>query len=261
MSIRYEKQGRVATIVLDRAEAMNAVNAEMSEKLTQAWTDFRDDPEVWVAIVTGTGDRAFCAGADLKEMSARLAENKQDRFWQTDSTATAHAAGLGLNIYKPVIAAINGYCLGLGLTLACACDIRIASPNATFAFPEVRHGVPTVAAALLLPRLVSLGAAAQLLLVGEAISAPEAYRLGLVNKIVPQSELLGAAQTFASQFCAAAPLAVRVTKEVMLRGLSIPFEDALRLGESLRRIVYDSEDARQGSRAFVEKRLPQFQGR
>ncbi|MCL5960712.1 MAG: enoyl-CoA hydratase-related protein [Chloroflexi bacterium] len=261
MTIRYDKQGHIATITLNRPESLNAANSQMRSELVSAWLDFRDDPEVWVAIVTGAGERAFCAGADVKEFGALSLEDYKEQFWRVDSAAMVHAAGLGLNIWKPVVGAINGHCLGFGLTLASACDIRIASPTAAFGFPEVRVGLPTIVGAVALPRLVALGAAAQLLLTGESIDAEEAFRLGLVNKVVPQAELLDAARTTAERLCSVGPLAVRVTKEVMLRGLTLPFVDAVRLGESFRRIAFDTEDAQEGPRAFVEKRKPRYKGR
>ncbi|MGQ9676142.1 MAG: enoyl-CoA hydratase/isomerase family protein [Chloroflexota bacterium] len=261
MAILYEKKDRIATITLNRPEARNAMNSEMKQELIDAWLDFKNDPEVWVAVVTGAGDKSFCAGFDVKELGSRPREAFKDDFWKVDSASTGYAAGLGLNIWKPIVGAINGYCLGIGLTLASACDIRLASPNATFGFPEVRVGIPTIVGAVIMPRRVSLGAAAHLLLTGESISAEEAYRLGLVNKVVPQSELLDAAVNTAQQLCEVGPLAVRVTKEVMMRGMTLPFDDAVRLGECLRRISFDTEDAVEGPRSFIERRKPQYKGR
>lgn len=261
MTIRYDKQGHIATITLNRPESLNAANSHMRSELASAWLDFRDDPEVWVAIVTGAGERAFCAGADIKEFGARSLEDYREQFWRVDGGTMAHAAGVDLGIWKPVVAAINGHCLGFGLTLACACDIRVASPNATFGFPEVRVGLPTIVGAVVLPRLVGLGAASQLLLTGESVGAEEALRLGLVSRIVPQAKLLSEALTTAERLCSVGPLAVRVTKEVMLRGLTLPFDDAVRLGESFRRIAFDTEDAQEGPRAFAEKRKPRYKGR
>lgn len=261
MTIRYEKQGHIATITLNRPESMNAADSRMRAELISAWLDFRDDPNMWVAIVTGAGERAFCTGADVKEFAGLSAEDYKEQFWKVDSAAFVHAAGLGLDIWKPVVGAINGHCLGFGLTLAIACDVRLAVPHSTFGFPEVRVGLPTVVGAIVLPRLVGLGAAAPILLMGEGITVQEALRIGLVNKVVAQAELLAVARATAERLCEMAPLAVRGTKEVMLRGLTLPFDDAVRLGESLRRVAFDTEDAREGAKAFVEKRKPRYSGR
>lgn len=258
MAVLYEKRDRVAHITLNRPESLNAFDRAMHAELRDAWLAFRDDDEVWVAIVTGAGDRAFSAGADVKQMGQRREGGVPRSFWETwfgDSLQT------GLEVWKPTIAAINGYCLGEGLTLALSCDFRVASERASFGFPEVNLGIATIVGAVRAPKVVGLGNALELLLIGDRVDAQRAYDMGLLNRVVPHDELAAAAEALARRLCKNGPLAVRCTKEVAYRSLQVPFGDAVRMGESLRRIVNASEDAREGPAAFREKREPQFKGR
>ena len=258
MAVLYEKRDRIAHITLNRPESLNAFNRDMHAELREAWQAFRNDDEVWVAIVTGAGDRAFSAGADVKEMGERQEGQVPRSFWETwfgDNLQT------GLEVWKPTIAAINGYCLGEGLTLALSCDFRIASDRASFGFPEVNLGIATIVGAVRAPKVVGLGNALELLLIGDRVDAQRAYDMGLLNRVVPHDTLAVEAETLALRLCKNGPLAVRCTKEVAYRSLQVPFSDAVRMGESLRRLVNASEDAREGPRAFREKREPQFKGR
>ncbi|MBI4505145.1 MAG: enoyl-CoA hydratase/isomerase family protein [Chloroflexi bacterium] len=257
-TVIYEKRGRVAYVTLNRPQALNAINRQMMADLAEVWREVQVDVDVWVAILTGAGERAFSAGADLKEAAQRVPEAQRAVFWAEPSESPLE---IGRELWKPVIAAINGYALGGGLTLALSCDVRIAVPQAQLGFPEVRWGVPTIVGAIRLPRLVPLGVALEILLTGDTIDAEQAARWGLVNQIVPSDDLMPAAERIAGRLLQSAPIAVRVTKEMALRGLTLPQADAVRLGESLRRLVRETADAAEGPRAFAEKRPPHYQGR
>jgi E-phenylitaconyl-CoA hydratase len=258
MAIRYDKDGKIATITIDRPEAMNAMDRETSRDLADAFRDFDQDEHLLVAILTGAGERAFSAGADLKKMYGRAEDGNIRELWDDERQ---WRLGQCLQVWKPVIAAINGYCLAGGLELAMGCDIRIASETASFGCPEVRWGILHGYGALRLPKTIPLSAAMELLLTGERISAQEAYRLGIVSRVVSPSELMPTARQLAEKICANGPLAIRVTKELAWRGLEMSMEEALRLYSALGALVRSSEDAREGPRAFTEKRQPQFKGR
>jgi enoyl-CoA hydratase/carnithine racemase len=258
MTVLLEKRGPIAVVSLNRPEARNAMNAQMVNDLARTWQELREDDGVHVVVLTGRGDKSFCAGIDLKEMRDAPPGWHREQFWNPPGATPLEA---GLEFWKPVIGAINGYCLGAGCTLALSCDIRIASERARFGFPEVKVGLPTIVAALRLPALTSLANAAELLLVGDDIDADEAHRLGLLNRVVPHAEVLPAALQLAERICGNAPLAVQVTKEVLVRGRDVPFREGVRMGNLLRRIAYDTEDSVEGPRAFAEKRKPRFKGR
>ena len=257
-AVLYETQDRIARITLNRPEALNAFNRDMHAELREAWLAFREDDELWVAIVSAAGDRAFSAGADVKEMGQRREDGQRRSFWEQWSGQNLQN---GLEVWKPTIAAIDGYCLGEGLTLAMSCDFRIASERASFGFPEVNIGIATIVGAVRAPGIVGLGNALELLLIGEPVDARRAYEMGLLTRVVPAERLRDEAEALARRLCRNGPLAVRATKEVVYRSLNLPFADAVRMGESLRRLVNASEDAREGPRAFQEKREAQFKGR
>lgn len=260
-AVLYEKKGHIAHITLNRPEAMNSINAEVWDSLTKAWLQVRDDDEVWTAIVTGTGDRAFCAGADLVEMSqvfqAAIAEGRPPKLPLPPVTPM-----MGLEVYKPFIAAINGVALGGGMELALACDIRIAAETARLGTPEVKQGIiPTAGATQRLPRFVAFGIALEILLTGDMISAQDAYRIGLVNHVVPAAELAAAAEAMAEKINANGPVAVRGAKEAAYRGVRMSLNDGLRLEQVISQTVVGSDDAKEGPKAFSEKRKPEFKGR
>lgn len=257
-----ERRGRLAIITLNRPEALNALNASLRRGLFDAFVAFRDDPDAWVAILTGSGERAFSAGADLKEMSAgrqaELAGEHADPFWEAERASLNR----GLAIWKPIIAAINGYCLAGGLELALACDIRIAAEHARFGLTEVLRGIiPGGGGTQRLPRTVPFGIALQMMLTGEHIDAAEAYRIGLVNKVVPAARVMDEAVALAERICANAPLSTRAIKEAAYRGISAPLEEGLRIEAFLARIIRTTDDSREGPRAFAEKRPAAFRGR
>lgn len=254
-TVLYEKDNHVVTISYHRPERMNAINGQMREELNAAWLRFRDDEDAWVAILTGTG-RAFCAGADVREGGA--AGTFAGTFWEKP---TINSFESGLELFKPTIAAINGPCLGYAVTAVSFCDFVIASERATFGFPEVRLGVPTIVGAIRMPQRLAWADAMELLLVGEAVDAERAKEMGLVWKIVPHDDLMSEVRQLADRLCKSAPLAVRATKEVAVRTRTLPWIESVRFGEAMRMIASNSTDAAEGRAAFREKRSPNWQGK
>ena len=256
MTVDYRKEGRVAIFTINRPGALNALDMEAIHQLHKAMVDFRDDPELWVGIITGVGQKAFCAGADVKDAVPFIKKHRETP-WTFPTTPMR-----GLEMWKPLIAAINGLALGGGLEVALACDIRIASENARLGTPEVTIGViPGWGGTQRLTRMVPWCKAAEILLAGKIIDAQEAYRIGLVNEVVPPNDLMAAAKKWAEGFCRTAPLATRAIKEAMVRGYSMPLEEGLRLGESLLAYIMGTEDFEEGNRAFVGKRKPTFEAK
>jgi enoyl-CoA hydratase/carnithine racemase len=257
MALLFEVRDHIAYLTINRPEAMNALDPETYRELSEAWVEVRDNPDIWVAIITGAGDKAFCAGADLKKTIPR--EPELWEFWQTQAEPILNR---GLEVWKPVIAAVNGYCLGGGLTLLFATDIRVAADHAKFGLPEVKRGFPpgnggTQRALRQLPYCVAM----ELLLTGDMITAEEAYRVGLVNKVVPLKDLMPTAEEYARRVMANPPLAVRAVKELAVRSQYMHINDGLRLEAAISRILRASEDAKEAVRAFAEKRPPRFTGK
>jgi len=252
----YSRDGHVATITYNRPDKLNAVNGEMRRCLDDAWERFRGDDEAWVAIVTGAG-RAFCAGADLRD-GAGATGDWPGSFWEWPTITTFES---GMEIWKPTIAAVNGPCVGDGLTAVLACDFVLASDRATFSYPEVTIGVPTIVGALRLPERVAMPDALELLLTGDTIDADHARTIGLAWRVHPHDELLDAARRLADRLCQGAPLAVRATNEMAARGRRMPWADAVRMGESMRRVAAAGEDAAEGRVAWAERRPPSWKGR
>ena len=252
MAVLYEKEDKIVTITLNRHEKLNRIDAETFEALSNAFVDFRDDPETWVAIITGAGE-AFSTGAD---------HDKLLRPWADKSFQVPLMITRGLDIWKPLIAAINGPARGGGLEIALACDIRIASENAYLQMPEVGRGlIPGWGGTQRLPRMVSPAKAAEMILLGTPISAEEAYRLGLVNKVVPLAQLLPTAKEWAAKICENGPLAIRRAKEAMVRGRNMAQEEGLRLELAFFEEMLQSEDYKEGLRALAEGTKPQYKGR
>ena len=254
-TVHYEKDHHVVTITYNRPERMNAINGQMRDEINAAWLRFRDDEDAWVAILTGSG-RAFCAGADVKEGGA--AGTFAGTFWEKP---TINSFESGLELFKPTIAAINGHCLGYGVTSVSFCDFVIASERATFGFPEVRIGVPTIVGAIRMPQRINWADAMELLLVGEAVNAERAREMGLVWRVVPHDDLMTEARSLANRLCQSAPLAVRATKEVAVRTRSLPWVESVRFGETMRMVASRTDDATEGRAAFREKRSPNWQGK
>lgn len=254
-TVLYDQHNHVVTITYHRPERMNAINGRMRDALNAAWLRFRDDEDAWVAILTGAG-RAFCAGADIREGGA--AGTFAGTFWEKP---TINSFESGLELFKPTIAAINGPCLGYGVTAVSFCDFVIASERATFGFPEVRIGVPTIVGAIRMPERLNWGDAMELLLVGEPVDAYRAKEMGLVWKVVPHDDLMAEARQLAARLCQSAPLAVRATKEVAVRARSLPWVEAVRFGETMRLVAGATADAAEGRAAARDKRPPQWQGR
>ncbi len=256
MVIDYKKEDRIAIFTINRPEALNAMNVQATQELHEAMVDFRDDPQLWVGIITGAGEKAFCAGADIKDILPFMKEIR-DTPW---AFPAMHYRGLEL--WKPLVAAINGMALGGGLEIALACDIRIASENARFGTPEVTLGlIPGWGGTQRLPRMLPWCKAAEILLMGKPIDAEEAYRIGLVNKVVPQDKLMPTAKEWAAVICQAGPLGVRAAKQAMIRGYSMSLDDGLRLESSLFNYLLGTEDYAEGAAAFVEKRKPVYKAK
>ncbi|MFQ5899746.1 MAG: enoyl-CoA hydratase/isomerase family protein [Candidatus Methylomirabilia bacterium] len=257
--VLYEQKEKIAIITLNRPEAMNAVDPETQAALIEAWSRFRDDDSAWVAILTGAGEKAFSAGADLKKL---IPATFGTRGPERHNLLGLGGITRGLEIWKPMIAAINGHCLAGGLELALACDLRLASPNATFGLTEVRWAImPGAGGTQRLPRAVPLAKAMQLILMAEPIDATEAHRIGLVNEVVPLPQLVPTAMEWARTLCERGPLALRAAKEAVIRGLSLPLADGLRLEAFLSGTLRGTEDAVEGPKAFAEKRKPGFKAR
>jgi enoyl-CoA hydratase/carnithine racemase len=254
-SVTFEQSGHVATITYNRPDALNAINAEMRRDLNAAFARFRDDDEAWVAIVTGAG-RAFCAGGDIRD-GAGAAGEFSGTFWEKP---TLNSFESGWEIFKPVIAAVNGYCLGYGLTLATWCDFVVASDRAEFGLPEARLGVPAVVASIRLPQRINWADAMELLLTGERIDAERARAIGLVWKVVPHEQLLDEAHALAARLLEGAPLAQRVMKEMAMRTRHMPVVEAVRFGETMRLVAGRTQDAAEGIRAAAERRPPRWTG-
>lgn len=261
--ILYEKHGRVRLITIDRADKMNSLDFAANDRLTDIWREFAADGDARAAVITGAGDKAFCAGADLKsytiDYATRPAAEFRERY--TDGTGFGGITR-GLEIDKPIVAAINGFAISGGLELAEACDIRFCSPNAEFAHQDVNWGFhPCDGGCVRLPQIVGLGNAMELILSGERIDAAHAEKIGLVNRIYPLADLVARSLEFAEVLASRAPLAQRYAKHVMLRSFDMPMGDALKL-ES--RSFYDlgrTEDINEGTTAFREKRPADFKGR
>lgn len=263
MSVRFETSGAVALVTIDRQEARNAIDPATDRALAEAWRELRDRADLRVAVLTGAGDVAFCAGADLRSVGEFYrALSSAERLARAEAEPGLGGLTRNLAVWKPVIAAVNGYCLAGGLELALACDVRIASETAVFGLPEVTRGIiPGAGGTQRLPRLVPLGAALELILTGDRITAAEAHRLGLVNRVVSSVRLLPEALSMAERIARNGPLAVQAAKQAVYRGRHLPLDEALRLEQLIAEPVRQSEDAREGPRAFLEKRPPDFKGR
>lgn len=268
--VLYEKAGRIATVTINRPERRNALNQPAMRRLALAWMDIREDPDVWVAILTGAGERDFCVGADLKEFIPQVTE-------QIDQLTTFDTSILGPDfdaraplvavlregdLFKPVIAAVNGICAAGGMEMLQGTDVRIASETASFAVAEVKRGLfPGGGSTVRLPRQIPYARAMEILLTGDPISAREALDLGLVNQVVAPGELMDAAHAMAERILENGPLAVRAVKESVVKGAGLPLAEAMEFELELAARVFATDDAVEGPRAFLEKRQPNWKGR
>jgi enoyl-CoA hydratase len=249
----YEKRGHIAIMTINRPQAMNAFTAEMLAAMDACFEDFQHDDELWVAILTATGDKSFCSGMDLGEAIPLL--NAGDEMGYEDHTKRPFS-----DVFKPIIAAVNGFCIAGGMEFMQGTDIRIAVEHATFGLGEVRFGlIPTGGTHVRLPRQIPWAVAMELLLTGENISAQRAYDIGLINKIVAAEELLEEALKLAEKICRNSPLAVRTAKEIAVRQANL--EPGFVLEKAIGARVFGSYDAQEGPKAFMEKRKPEFKGR
>jgi enoyl-CoA hydratase/carnithine racemase len=262
MTLRIEVEGPLFLVTLDRPQARNALNLDMRTQLCAAWERFRDDAQLRVAVLTGTG-KAFCAGADLKQLGAHYrSESPIQRRERQEREPGLGGLTRNFDAGKPVVAAIGGYCLGGGLELALACDLRVAADDALLGLPEVRRGIiPGAGGTQRLPRAVPLGAALELLLTGEPVDAARALQLGLVNRVTTRERLLDEAKELAHRIARNAPLAVQAARAAALRGSHLPLDEGLRLEQFYAEPLRVTEDAREGVAAFKEKRDPVFRGR
>jgi enoyl-CoA hydratase/carnithine racemase len=257
MKVLFEKKSAVAYVTINRPERLNACDFETYAMLADIWAEFQQDVSLRVAIFTGAGDRAFCAGSDIK--SNYVESNDVER---TGAERSKSPYPVMMQLTKPVIAAINGHANGGGLEQALACDIRVAAEHAQFGLGEVRLGwLPGGGGTQRLPRLVPLGRALEMLYTGMRIDAAEALRLGLVDYVVPLNELMAKCERIAAEICRSAPLAVSKIKEVALRGLDLALADGLRMEREAYEWLTRTEDAREGAQAFAQKRPPAWRGR
>src|SRR6201996_6619790 len=256
-NVLYETKGAIAYVTLNRPKVLNALNQRTWEELKAAFEDARNDADVRGVILTGAGDKAFIAGADISEITqlTGVEAEKSSAFGQ-------EVLNLVENLGKPVIAAVNGFALGGGCETAMACTIRIAVENAKFGQPEVKLGViPGGGGTQRLPRLVGKGRALQLILTGEMISAQEAYRIGLVNEVVPAADLITRAEAILKQIFSNAPIAVKYSLEAVNNGLETSQAEGFALEASFFGLCAATEDKKEGTSAFLAKRAPQFRGK
>jgi len=253
-TIIYRKQEQFIWLTLNRPLASNIINLELANELGDACREINQDEEVRAVIITGAG-QTFCSGADLDELSSFTPGEARQR----NSASLSSRAVAALNC--PVIAAINGDALGAGLELALSCDIRVSSENARFGFPETSYGlIPGGGGTQRLPRIVGRGKASEMILIAEPIDAREAYRIGLISKVVPGEKLAEEAEEIAKRLVSRAPIAVRYAKEAVNKGMDMTLEQGLRLEADLSFLLQSTEDRAEGIRAFLEKRTPHFKG-
>jgi len=261
-TILYEVKDHIGYLTLNRPEALNAFNRQMTADIIDCCGKINDDPEVRVVILTGAGDRAFSAGLDLKERAATvevsLVENRMRRV--RPGMTSHHMAVSGID--RPVIGAIHGWAVGGGCELALACDLRVAADNIRIGLMEVKRGIiPGAGGTQRLPRAVPLGIALEMVFTGEPLNAEQALRVGLVNYVVPRDEIIAKAEEIARKIIENAPLAVRTVKAAVLKGLDMPLDQGIRLEADLSSLISTSEDAKEGPKAFAEKRAPVWKGR
>ncbi len=254
--VTYELRDHIATITLNRPESRNAINGALRDDLNAAWNRFRDDEDAWVGVLTANGD-VYCAGADLRDGAGSVG-TFAGTFWEKP---TINSFESGMELFKPTIAAVHGPCIGYGLTGVLFCDFVIASTEATFCFPEVSIGIPTIVGAIRLPQRIGWANAMELLLTGKPVDAQRAKETGLVWKLVEPDQLQEQAQAWAQVLTEAAPLAQRATKEVAWRTADMGWIESVRFGEVMRKVVGATDDVAEGIAAWRDKRKPYWRAR
>ena len=262
-NILYEKKGHVRLITINRAEKMNSLDFTANDELVDLWYEFEEDEDARVAVITGAGSQAFCAGADLKTYTLAFAQTSAPEFRKKYTNGPGFGGiTRNLDIDKPIIAAVNGFAISGGFELALACDLRFCSENAEFALQDAKWGFHACDGGLIrLPQIIGMGHAMEIILSGERVNAEHAYRIGLVNRIYPQGELLERALDYAQMLASRAPLSHRFAKEVVRRSMGMHQDEALKW-ES--RSFYDvgmTEDLKEGVTSFKERRAANFKGR
>jgi enoyl-CoA hydratase len=266
-AVLYEKADGIAVVTMNRPDVRNAINAEMLCRLADAWQDVNDDPSVRCAIFTGAGDKAFCAGADLDRLvrmmqGLRPSETEYDERIKADYTIIYKGLLRNYEVVKPIVAAVRGFCVAGGMEMLQATDIRVAAEDARFAIAEVKHSLfPMGGSTVRLARQIPFANAMEILLTGEQFSAADALRLGVVNKVVPADRVMAEARRYAEVICQNGPLAVQAVKRSVMASLGVPTAQALEKEQEIGIPVSMSEDAREGTKAFKEKRKPVFKGR
>jgi enoyl-CoA hydratase/carnithine racemase len=260
MPIDTEQRDRVLLITLNRPEKMNSLDSEMMQGLEAAWTRMKEDDDLWVAVVTGAGDRAFCSGRDLFAEAPGSPEYHEQRK-AAGTLEPRRQSFIPSDLWKPVIGAINGYALAGGFALALACDLRLAAESARIGSMSVKRNLLAGGQVVRLTHYVPFAKALEILLLGDHISAQEAERIGLVNAVVPQADLLPTALDWADRICRNGPTAVRAQKMVAYRSLELPWREATQLEGEQYNAMLETEDVREGQLAFKERRAPVWKGR
>ena len=264
MAIDFDVHDKIATITINNPASLNALTPEMYQRISECWVEVRDNPEIWVAVVTGAPQpdrplerQVFCAGADLKRTIPQ--DTEAYKFWQTQE---AQILNRGLEVWKPVVAAVNGLCLAGGMTLLLATDFRIGSEYSAYDLSEVKRGIlPANGGTQRTARQLPYPIAMEVLLLGRRLTAERALQFGLVNEIVPHDQVLSTAMQYAEELRAMPPLAVRAIKELSVRAHNgLPLSEGLRLEASISTVLRSTEDAKEGPRAFAEKRKPVYRG-
>jgi len=265
--ILFRKTGGIAEVVLNRPEKRNALNPEMIVRLARAWDDIAADPSIRVVVLKGAGDKTFCAGADLGRLTplltrARQAEDEWDEAMLADPKILNRAMLRRDDFFIPVVAAMRGAIVAGGMELALACDLRVIADDCVMGLLEVQRGlIPAAGGVARVSRQIASAVAAEILLIGDRIDAAEALRCGLVNRVVPAADVDATADALAARMAQNSPLAMRKAKEAMLGGSGRSLADAFAAEDACIKVLLRSEDAREGSRAFMEKRAPNFTGR
>ena len=255
----YEKKDRIAYVTINRPERMNALHPPALWEMEEIWNDFRDDQDVWIAILTGAGEKAFCTGDDVRDMAEKAARG-------VPVSEPFPPGGFGgiinrFDCWKPIICAVNGYALGGGFEVALASDIIVTAEHARFGLPETKIGHMASSGVHQLPRQVPLKVAMGIILTARQVTAQEAYQIGIVNEVVPMKDLIPAAERWAQEILECAPIAVQASKEAVIRGIELPLWAALNNRFTLQELMLKSEDAKEGPAAFAEKRKPHWKAK